>query len=282
MLPFDINQYDANGMEINRSQTFASENPILPKGVVQDMYGNYLQGPYTEQMQMKNAQLPTTPPQLKNQSPASLDTPASISNQRNYEFNDKIPAYGALLNSIGPASQLAGTLINGVDDVNFARLDPKHVNFDPAMDIARRQGANAMAVNRMNVNNNARNSGQALSNLVAGNVGINSNLQNQLAMLKQQELNTNNQIDNNANQINTQIANEEQIARQQNKAAYRQAIYGALSDMGNIGAGYTRDNAMLKAQNTQNQRALDMMSSLPYRYDWFIDENGNLKTGVKQ
>ena len=75
--------------------------------------------------------------------------------------------------------------------------------------------------------------------------------------------------------MNTQIANTEKELRQQNLASYRQAIYGALGNMGNIGAGYMRDNNMMAAQDLQNKRALEILNSLPYRYGWDSTQPNN-------
>jgi hypothetical protein len=279
-------EIDENGFIVQRSQSRSSVNSIVPKGSFKAPDGNvYALPDGVSNIDKRGGNLNTTPAEYRSAivpgSPMQVNPQVNPSTMQSNQFNDRIPVTGALMNSIGPVSQLAGTLINGVDDVNFNRVKPEFVNYDPLLQIADRQGANAMATNRMNVANNATSSGQMLSNMVAGNVGINSNLSNQKANIKMQGQNMNNQIANQANATNTGIANEEQIARQQNKAAYRQAIYGALTDIGNIGAGYTRDNAMMAAQNTQNNRTLDMLGSLPYRYNWFMDENGNLKTGVK-
>lgn len=192
-----------------------------------------------------------------------------------------ISPWGAVLNSVGPAAQLAGTLINGVDNVNFERINPSLVDYSATQRGITRDAGNAMATNRMNVANNARSAGQLLSNTIAGNVGINRNANEMNAKLSEMERNTNAQILNQTNAANTQIGNNEQIAREQNRAAYRQAIYGSLTDLGNIGAGFMRDNAALKAQDLQNNRALSMLGSLPYNYEWKIDENGNIQLARK-
>jgi hypothetical protein len=112
--------------------------------------------------------------------------------------------------------------------------------------------------------------------MVAGDVGLGRNLSNQIGEIKMNEVNQNAGITNQANMTNAQIQMQERIANEQNKAAYRQAIYGSLTDLGNIGAGYTRDNALLDAQTLQNQRTLNMLSGLPSRYT--IDANGNTIT----
>lgn len=192
-----------------------------------------------------------------------------------------ISPWGAVMNSIGPAAQLAGTLINGVDNVNFERINPSLVDYSATQRGITRDAGNAMATNRMNVANNARSAGQLLSNTIAGNVGINRNANEMNAKLSEMERNTNAQILNQTNAANTQIGNNEQIAREQNRAAYRQAIYGSLTDLGNIGAGFMRDNAALRAQDLQNNRALSMLGSLPYNYEWKMDENGNIQLGRK-
>lgn len=188
--------------------------------------------------------------------------------------NENIPVTGALLNSIGPAAQLAGTLIQGPDQTNFDRVNPQFVDYSPAVTLAQRGAATGRGNLRGGVVNNARSSGQLLSNLVAGDVGITKNYNDTVTNLGMQEQNVNAQIGNQANTQNAQIQMQEKIANEQNKAAYRQAIYGSLTDLGNIGAGYIKDNALLDAQSTQNQRTLNMLSGLPSRYT--VDINGNV------
>ena len=134
--------------------------------------------------------------------------------------------------------------------------------------------ADAMFTSRGAIKNNARTTGQLLSNIVASDVALNKNANNAISNLNQTKEQTNKGILNETNRMNTQIANEEHIAREQNKAAYRQAIYGALTDMGNIGSGYIKDNAMLDSQTLQNNRTLSMLNSLPGDYRWVIDANG--------
>lgn len=206
--------------------------------------------------------------------------PQERSLQTRYPDTNISPA-GALMSSIGPVSQLIGSTINREDDVNFARVNPQEVDYSRTEQILDRNAASARRLNVSNVRNNATSSGQLLSNLVAGNVGINSNLNEQVAKLRESEDNTNVGIRNQANYANTDIANNEAIARQQNKAAYRQAVYGALTDIGNIGAGYKRDNAMLDAQTTMNNRILDTLNSSGSRYGYYLDENMNIKMYVK-
>jgi hypothetical protein len=187
-----------------------------------------------------------------------------------------IPISGALMNSIGPASQLIGTLVKGADKTRFDRISPNYVDYDPAVNLLRSTAAGATGNMRAGVVNNARSSGQLLSNLTAGNVAIQGNLNRSIADLKMNEANQNVQIGNQTKTANAQIQMQEQIANEQNKAAYRQAIYGSLTDLGNIGAGYKRDNAFLDAQTLQNQRTLNMLAGLPARYT--IDQYGNIIT----
>lgn len=201
-----------------------------------------------------------------------LNTPSTFKSSQ--LPNENIPITGAILNSIGPAAQLAGTLIQGPDQTNFDRVSPQFVDYDPAVTLAQRGAATGRGNLRGGVVNNARSSGQLLSNLVAGDVGITKNYNDVATNLRMQESNINTGISNQANSQNAQIQMQEKIANEQNKAAYRQAIYGSLTDLGNIGAGFTKDNALLDAQTLQNQRTLNMLSGLPSRYT--IDINGNI------
>ena len=200
--------------------------------------------------------------------------PKSAALNNNQLPDSNVPITGALLNSIGPASQLIGSLVHGADKTKFDRINPELVNYDPAINLANRTAAGTRGTMRAGVVNNARTSGQLLSNLTAGNVAIDKNLTDTITGIKMNERNQNVGIMNNAKGQNAQIQMQEQIANEQNKAAYRQAIYSALGDLGNIGAGYVKDNAMLDAQTLQNNRALNMLSSLPYRATY--DINGNL------
>lgn len=265
---------------ITDSKKVYSETPSNminnPDGSVSNVPNN-LMLPATTPIQSRSGNLPVdlAQPQLGNN--PQLGTRSNVIPDTNVELNNSnIPISGALLNSIGPVAQLAGTLIGGSDDVNFKRMNPVLINNDRAIQIAEREAGVARATNRDIVSNNANNSGQTLSNLVAGNVAINKNESDIKTRLKQEEGVANAGILNSAEQINTGISNDEKIARQQNKAAYRQAIYGALTDIGNIGSGYIRDNALLDAENIQNERSLSVLNSLPYDYNWVMDSNGNL------
>jgi hypothetical protein len=216
----------------------------------------------------------TPTPTLKTTAPNLGGQPQTFNS--NILPDTNIPIRGALMNSIGPASQLIGTLIQGADKTQFDRVNPQLVNYNPAINIAQNSYMGARGNMRAGIVNNARSSGQLLSNMVAGDVGLGRNLSNQIGEIKMNEVNQNAGITNQANMTNAQIQMQERIANEQNKAAYRQAIYGSLTDLGNIGAGYTRDNALLDAQTLQNQRTLNMLSGLPSRYT--IDANGNTIT----
>lgn len=192
-----------------------------------------------------------------------------------------ISPVGAILNSVGPIAQGIGTLIDGPDKTKFERIKPAFVNYEPVIQNLKKAAGDAYATSREGIVNNATNSGQLLSNMVTSRSSIGSNLGKQIGDVKMQEGNINTQIQNQTNSQNSQIAMNETIANEQNKAAYRQAIYGALSDVGNIGAGFVKDNALLKAQGINDQRTLNMLSGLPGRYHWVMDSLGNPVLQVK-
>jgi hypothetical protein len=190
------------------------------------------------------------------------------------DFSNKISPAGAILSSVGPASQLIGSLVNGADKTRFDRASANLINLDRTKNMVRENIASAKAGTRNAIKQNSRTPGQLLSNIIGSNNLLAKTGNQQLAAIGEQEANTNAQIQNQTNQFNTNIAMQEQIANEQNRAAYRGMVYGSLTDLGNAGAGYIRDNAMLKAENLQNQRGLSMLNSLPYVYEWVLDENG--------
>lgn len=229
---------------------------------------------WSEMYNQKMSSIPATQLPTKQASLAPSQTMIPKSGAMTQFPDSNIPISGALLNSIGPAAQLAGTLAKGPDVTKFDRVNPSLVDYDPAIGLAQRTAAGTRGNAKAGIVNNARSSGQLLSNLTGANVAINKNLTDTISGISMNERNTNAGIMNQTNTTNAQIQMQEKIANEQNKAAYRQAIYSALGDLGNIGAGYVKDNAMLDAQTTMNNRTLNMLGSLPFRATY--DINGNL------
>ena len=123
------------------------------------------------------------------------------------------------------------------------------------------------------LNNSARSSGDLLSSLVSGNTNLNRNTSQQIAGINERQDNANVNIANNAERINTQISQQEDIANQQNDARYSDILANSITDLGNIGAGYLQDTNMNNAQNIQNERLLNVLNSMG---SYGIDENGNI------
>lgn len=191
--------------------------------------------------------------------------------QNTYEplpTNQNLGSYipGALMQSIGPAAQLAGTLIGGPDKTEFDRVNPQYVNPQESINTAERQGALASANMNRSVAQGSRTAGQLMGNTVAGNASIGNNMANTVGGLRQNAANTNVGIYNQANSQNAGIQQQEYIANEQNKASYRQSIYGGLTDLGNNAAGVNRDMRMDNAQELQNNRLLNTLNTAGFNY----------------
>jgi hypothetical protein len=179
----------------------------------------------------------------------------------------KVSPLGMGLNMIGPAAQLIGTLAGGKPDpVNFERVKLPTVDYDPLLNTTERQANIARGNIRADIRKNAQTSGNAIINSIGAEAFIAGDTADRVNQIQMNERNQNAQIKGQQNQMNTQIGNQEQIARQQQRAAYRDAIYGSLTDLGNIGAGYLRDVNMANAQDVNNTRTLNMLNSLGLRY----------------
>jgi len=181
---------------------------------------------------------------------------------------------GALMQSIGPAAQLAGTLIGGPDKTEFDRVNPRYVNPQESINTAERQGALASANMNRSVARGSRTAGQLMGNTVAGNASIGNNMANTVGGLRQNANNMNTNIYNQANAQNAGIQQQEYIANEQNRASYRQSIYGGLTDIGNIGAGTRRDKRMDLAQEMQNNKIVNTLNTSGFNYTY--NEDGTI------
>ena len=181
-------------------------------------------------------------------------------------FNTKINPLGAALNSIGPLAQLIGTASRGVDPVNFERVTLPTVDYSEAINNTNRQANIARGNNRNAIRNYSQGTGQLLAGQSAAEQGVFSKTADTNNNIIMSQNNQNAQIKGQQNLVNNQTANNENIAREQQRAAYRDAIYGSMTDLGNIGAGYLKDVNMAGAQDVNNTRTLNMLNSLGLRY----------------
>lgn len=173
------------------------------------------------------------------------------------------------------ASNAAGVynIIKGMNpaETEFERFTPETIDLARQRESAERDTAVGRAIQGYNVRNNATSSGQALSNLAAGNSALTNNLiQNKLSSFLNEET-TNAQIRNNAGAMNTQIANNEIIANEQNKAMADSLIGLGLSDIGQNTQGYLRDKGLQQENRRYNDQTFGIINQLFPNYQWGKD-----------
>jgi hypothetical protein len=255
------------GLNVNNDSTFRTHTPREQNPGGYDAYKGYSPEPQPQ-------------PNQRNPLLANLDRMPGVQEEgqsQGYQPNfNSLGSYvpGALMNSIGPAAQLAGTLIGGPDETSFDRVNPRYINPSEAINATERQGALGRANLNRSVAQGSRTAGQLMGNTVAGNAGITNNVANSIGGIRQTADNANVGTYNQANARNAGISQQETIANEQNNAAYRQALYGSMTDIGNIGAGVNKDYRMDRAQEVQNTRLLNTINSAGFNY--MYDENGNL------
>lgn len=172
-----------------------------------------------------------------------------------------LPALDNTLKSLNPAV------------TNFNRVDPEEVDLSRQRQLTERQGTIGRNINRENIRGNATSSGQALSALASGNAAITESLiQSDLQSLMNEET-TNVGIRNQADQMNTQIGNQEIIANEQNNAMAQSIGNMALADMGNNSQGYMRDKKLTRENLRQNERVMSIVNQLAPNYKIGTDPN---------
>jgi hypothetical protein len=147
---------------------------------------------------------------------------------------------GAAMQSIGPAAQMIGSLVGGPDQTNFDRVRGNFIDPTIAINNAERQGALASASAKKD---NKRTTGQTIASNAAVDASIANAMGNTAANIRYQSDAQNAQIGNNVNAQNAQIQMQEKIANEQNRAAYRDSIYGSINDMSNNMSGARGDYA---------------------------------------
>ncbi len=196
--------------------------------------------------------------------------------QKGYDFYDPNNKFGAKEVGLLTSNLSAfNNLIQGAKkpaETEFERMETENVDLSSQRQAAEKQAAMARNIQASNVRGNATSSGQALSNLAAGNSAITSGLQDTLLQSYLNEQNANVGINNQANRFNTQVANEEIIANEQNKAM-RDSLTGlGLADVGQNVQSYMFDKGMQKANTKYNDQSLNVINQLTQNYRWGLDK----------
>lgn len=218
-------------------------------------------------------------PNIKNYKSNTEDpsNPSTADKKKNFydpeaKFGTKEAGY--LASNLGPMYNMLKGL--RPETTEFERAVAEEVDLTQQRNLAEKQANMAKTNQRGNIRNLASTSGQALSNLAASNSAITSNLQDVLAQSYMNEENTNAQIRNQVNAMNTQIAMQEKIANEQNKAMADSLTGMGLTDVGMNTQGYFRDKGM-QTENTRYNNMLWNMTKDGQYFRWVKDENGNPK-----
>ena len=188
-------------------------------------------------------------------------------------FNEKVnpTAYLATL-----PSDLKQLLMKWDDPNKYGRLSPNLVNYNAARDEARKQNAVARAIAAKNARNLA---GSGLASAAAGDAILNSNLGSQLGNLYMQEYNTNQQMRNQYDQLNNQLAIQEDIANRQDRARMQETRVQALENIGRNLGTHKRDQALTEADNKTNRNYYDFMNSISQYGNVLVDKDGRIVLG---
>jgi hypothetical protein len=180
---------------------------------------------------------------------------------------DKINPAGYFASNIGNMNDLIQSS-QPTKDNDFGRMNPNLVNYDAQ----RKELENQAGVSRAISRENARNSGgagSAMTNQVISNALVNSNLGSGLSQSYMGEANANAQIRNQAEQVNTNIGMQEEIANQQDQAMGDSVKSKALHSMGQNTQGYVRDIKAAEVGNMNNKMWFDLVKEGKYvDYDY--------------
>lgn len=153
----------------------------------------------------------------------------------------------------------------------FDRVDPELIDLSKQRQLTADEAAMARKVARGNVRGNAKSSGEALSALSASSAAITRNkMQTDLQSYLSEET-TNAQIENQAENLNTQITNQEIVANEQNRAMADSLAGLGLSDLSNNFQGYFRDKGLAEENERYNKQTISLVNEMFPNYKWNID-----------
>lgn len=191
----------------------------------------------------------------------------------NKKFNFDNEEAALLASSVGSIDNLIAS--GDTSRTNFGRITPEMISLDTQRDKINKDVNIARNIARENIRGNATSSGQVLSNLAATNAALTSAEMDAISQSYMNEENANAQILNQNRAMNTQIANDEVIANEQNKDIRRSVQNQALSNVGTNAQLYLKDKKLSAENKRQNQRVVDVINSLGYNYKW-TDDDGKL------
>jgi hypothetical protein len=198
--------------------------------------------------------------------PATLTPGATKQSPAEY-MQELAKKYGApekaLLASNLPAiANLINSRSKGMD--SFDRINLDEVSMDAERGAIKEAIARAKATNRENVRGTATSAGEALAAMSAGNAGLAGKEMDALSASYANEANINTQIRNQEELGNTDISNQEMIARLQDTAMRDSVRNLALSDLGSNAQGYWKDKSMTAENLLQNDMIMSLLKTGEY------------------
>ena len=267
------------GLEPQVNNSFQNSDLAMnfnPRGPV-DENGNYIQPPNKSMMpessdlnnmyRDNNLKL-MEEPYVKGTTPQEMEAAKRAQSLSSGQLpQDKINPAGYFASNIGNMNDLIQSS-QPTKDNDFGRMNPNLVNYDAQ----RKELENQAGVSRAISRENARNSGgagSAMTNQVISNALVNSNLGSGLSQSYMGEANANAQIRNQAEQVNTNIGMQEEIANQQDQAMGDSVKSKALHSIGQNTQGYVRDIKAAEVGNMNNKMWFDLVKEGKYvDYDY--------------
>lgn len=186
-------------------------------------------------------------------------------------FNDKL-GVDEYIAAFAPAVATAATMIGGPNQTRFKRAQANLIDPTAQLSLTKQQGQTARATLAKNIRNAGTGSGQQLSNLVAGNVGVTQGINQALTNIQSAADQYNTGVQNNVNQMNTNIAMQETIANEQNKSRWQEMGLAALQSAANTYLGTKKDNRAFEANNLYNNEFLRLANTEDFIYNPFTGE----------
>jgi hypothetical protein len=190
---------------------------------------------------------------------------------------------GLLASNLGPAFNLAQA--SNVETSKLPRIpDLERVDMSDARLAAERQSAKERANLSKSIRQTSPGSaGQVLATQAAGTASIADKEINNFLQLYGMEQNANVQMENQRRQANAQIAMQEAIQNEQNRAMSKSVQGMALTDMGINTQGFIKDKALKQENEIQNRETLNLINQLFPHYEFLPeDEKAKIRNFVIQ
>ncbi len=220
-----------------------------------------------------------TPSLLDETTPRILQTEEGTEKPQGTQLpQDKINPAGYFASNIGNLNDLIESA-QPTEANQFGRMNPNTVNLDAQRKELEKQAGVSRAIARENARSSG-GAGSAMTNQVIANALVNSNLGSGLSQSYMTEANTNAQIRNQAEQINTQIGMQEEIANQQDEAMGKSVRSKALHSIGANTDTHLKDITSAEVGNLNNKMWFDLVKEGKYS-EYMPNEDGSFNRVIK-